>query len=127
MEYDKNDVIGIVDNCGYPLDKQVDDDCILWITIRGEQVKVVIDGQEVKCSGLALFVDIFGSEVLQLACPEFAGFSLDDTSYLNVPLSSITSLEVNQITLGGIPYTKEVCDAFKKATSWEDFYNKVKQ
>jgi hypothetical protein len=36
-------------------------------------------------------------------------------------------LEVNPITLGGIPYTKEVCDAFKKATSWEDFYNMVKQ
>ena len=117
MEYDKNDIVRIVDNCGYPLDKQVDEDCIIWITIRGEQLKVVIDGQEVKCSGLGLVVDTFGEEVLQLSCPEFADFNLADTSYLDVPLTSITSLEVLPITLMGKPYSEEVYNNYLKLMS----------
>jgi hypothetical protein len=98
MEFTKKDVIDIVNNCGYPIHMEQYDgeDCAYGVTIRGELVKVVLNGKEFKCSGFSVDEDYVCFE-----CPVIGDFDLVECNHLAMQLLGITSLEVIPITIQG--------------------------
>lgn len=122
MEFTKKDVIEMVDSCEYPIhmEQYDDEDCAYGTTLRGELIKVVLNGKEFKCSGFTVDEDYVTFE-----CPVIGDFDLVECNYLAMQLLAINSLEVIPITIMGIPASKEVYQAYKKANSVEEFVKMV--
>lgn len=94
MEFQQKDVVQIINNSKCSLSEEQENDSYVWHTVRHQIIKVVLNEQEILCSGIALFVDTFGTEVLQLLCPILNNIKLDDFYYLDIPLTTIESLDV---------------------------------
>lgn len=99
------DIVEIIDGCDYPLDKEInDEDNMYWLTIRFEQIKVIIDGNALMCSGIGLCLDTCGQMALELHCPEIIGFDYEDQYNLVIPIYPIDTLEVVPVTIRGKQY-----------------------